>query len=155
MSAVSAKTLVAPRPREFKRLRKNQIGKTARLVEEGMRKAIAQGKSPGGGDFAAYAPSTIRRKLRQGQDVDRVTLNDSGALLASISREVDGRAAVVKTSAPYAKFVNDKRPFNGMGDKTLGQVRDYIATAWRGRRALDKVSARGPFSGAAARGPFG
>ena len=154
MPGASARTLVAPRPREFKALRKNQLGKAARLVEEGMRKAIATGKGPGG-DFAPYAPATIRRKLRQGQPVDRVTLNDTGALLASIGRGIEGRIAVVKTGAPHAKFVNEKRQFNGMGDKTLAQVREYITTAWRGKRALGRVSPRGPFSGSSTRQPFG
>lgn len=144
-------TTVASAQRVARRLRKSQIGKAGRLTEEGIRRGIKKGVGPAG-PFKPYAESTRRLKRRKGQIFNRVTLRDTGELLASISRSVEGRTALVVISAEYAAHVNAERPFNGIAPGTLTKLRDYILAAWQGAVGSLRKGALGGAAGGALQG---
>ena len=84
----------------------------------------AKGLDAGGEALAPLKPDTVRRT-----GVTKSTLNDSGAMLASLRVKADRRSAYISPTVPYAALINWGSPAKG-----------YARREWLGISAKDATT---------------
>lgn len=83
--------------------------------------------SPDGKPFAPWALSTLIARKKEGTTALGI-LHRTGSLSASIVYEVQGRSVIVKSTSPYAGYLQDgtskmpARPFIGISGQNRGQI---------------------------------
>lgn len=101
------------------------------------------GRTVKGRYFKAYRPSTRRNRARRGREVKRVTLQDTGKMMASMRGRADeGDALVYFASREEGRKAGwldegtstmDARPFMGMSQKDLDEAAELV---------LERIEAR-------------
>ena len=101
------------------------------------------GRTELGRYFKAYRPSTRRNRARRGREVKRVTLQDTGKMMASMRGRADEGDALVyfasREEGRKAAWLDegtskmDARPFMGMSQKDLDEAAELV---------LERIEAR-------------
>lgn len=101
------------------------------------------GRTELGRYFKAYRPSTRRNRARRGREVKRVTLQDTGKMMASMRGRADEGDALVyfasREEGRKAAWLDegtskmDARPFMGMSQKDLDDAAELV---------LERIEAR-------------
>ena len=101
------------------------------------------GRTVKGRYFKAYRPSTRRNRARRGREVKRVTLQDTGKMMASMRGRADEGDALVyfasREEGRKAAWLDegtstmDARPFMGMSQKDLDEAAELV---------LERIEAR-------------
>ena len=97
-------------------------------LEELQREQIFQGERSDGKQFVpSYAESTIKRKLKKGQPVDRVTLKDKGPFQERIFAKVNKLEITIDSPVFYTKYlVGRYKKVFGLNDKYSDIYRELI-----------------------------
>jgi len=101
------------------------------------------GRTAQGRYFKAYRPSTRRNRARRGREGKRVTLQDTGKMMASMRGRADEGDALVyfasREEGRKAAWLDegtskmDARPFMGMSQKDLDEAAELV---------LERIEAR-------------